>query len=640
MNLNSLFLKYYYLQSIIKNIFMMLKNNKLIHKKKKKKYIKKIKILFYKNFKKNNLKILKIFLNKFNKENNELNNNEKYEELNNNKFKKEDNGKELNNNKFKKEDNGKDLNNNKFKKEDNGKDLNNINNEKDLFMKIGKVRFFVFAGREKNLEILHKYVNLAIMKDIIDEYHIFDFSRNIDDHNFLKNEFIRFNEKYENRIFLHNFNENEEKLKTNIIEKTNWNPFYKYVYNNSNDNDIIIKCDDDILFIDIYSLKNAIEDRFKDRDSFLHHSNCMNNGVCAYFQKDCFIKIKDILNIYPLGGILGILFEKPEIAHAIHCNFIENLLNDINNLNKYIIKDEFINSRISINFIILNGSDAKYLNEVGIHDEYEISSFIPEKLLRANKIKGDFITSHLSYNSQESFILTKSKIVENYNKIADIYINFNKPKIINLYNEFKINNLLFHKENDLFIVKNWLNNNLFYIKNEKLDKYIYVDFEKDELELSNINKTLFSINKINNKINTYEIKLGVFYLTTYNIKGKLRNEKLLYKCIRDDSLREIIIDEIDINNPCFIKFKKNDLYLIANKENLLETTKDKNNNIFFSKWIFENKFNSNEHENCNKYIKVKRFIKNNKFYYQNIENNEIFTNYYLGWGYENILEKS
>jgi len=511
---------------------------------------------------------------------------------------------------------------------------NNNNNESENIKKnnnIGKVRFYVFAGRKKNLEILHQYIDLALNKLIINEYHIFDFSRNLNDHFFLYQEYNKFKNIYTNQIYLHNFNENEEKLKLQNNEKQDWSPFYKEISQNTSDNDVIIKCDDDILFIDINSLKNAIIDRFNDKTSFIIHSNCVNNGICAFYQKDCFYKIKDILNIYPVGGILGILFEKPEIAYAIHSNFSDDLLNNLNNLNKYIIKDQFINSRISINFILINGSDAKYLEHVGINDEYEVSSFIPEKLLRPNKIKGDLITSHLSYSNQEKIIMIKDIIINKYKKILEQYLSLSNNFFINKYNENIVNNLIYIKENEYFIVKNWINENSFFIKNKMNNKYLFIDFDKDEIEISDNQKTLFSLNRLNDKNKIYEIKLGVFYLTSYNSRGKFRNEKLLYQCLKDESIKEIILEESGVkNNIFFIKFKKNNLYLSLNNKDNVENTKEKK-----SLWIFE----KNNNEPLDKYIKVERYIKNNKFYYKNISNNEIFTNYYYGWGYENILSE-
>jgi len=129
---------------------------------------------------------------------------------------------------------------------------NNIENRNDY-----TVKFCVFLGRKKNMEILHSYIDLALKEKIIDEYHMFDFSRNINDHNFIQFEYNRLLKIYSNKIYLHNFENNEIKLnKQNIsYEKVNWSPFYKEISLKSNDKDIIIKCDDDILFIDIYKLQ-------------------------------------------------------------------------------------------------------------------------------------------------------------------------------------------------------------------------------------------------------------------------------------------------------------------------------------------------------------------------------------------------
>ena len=47
------------------------------------------------------------------------------------------------------------------------------------------VKFCVFAGRKSNLNILHKYVILLLNEKIIDEYHMFDFTRNDDEKIFI-----------------------------------------------------------------------------------------------------------------------------------------------------------------------------------------------------------------------------------------------------------------------------------------------------------------------------------------------------------------------------------------------------------------------------------------------------------------------
>jgi hypothetical protein len=490
------------------------------------------------------------------------------------------------------------------------------------------VKFYVFLGREKNMKILHSYIELGLKKNIIDEYHMFDFSKDINDHNFIYNEYNRLFSIYSNRIQLHNYNENNIYLLKDK-KKIDWSPFYKFISSNTKDNDIIIKCDDDILFIDIYQLEEAIIDRYNDKESFLIHSNCINNGVCAYYQSELFQNLKDQLNVYPKGGILGILFEKPEIANALHIYFTKDLLSSIDNINNYFIPNKYINSRISINFILINGSDVKYLSNVSHNDEYELSSFIPETLCRHNKIFGALITSHLSYNFQEKFILKNNNIINNYIKIRDIYVNYNRNLPSHLFSKQIENNIPFkcyNIDNNIYKVKNWIKYNHFYIKNIETNKYLYIDYEVDKLILSYDKKTLFDITKLNNNI--IIINLGIYYFNRYNCITNFRNENILIKCYNDNNEKYILCEDIDENNIFYFKFCKYNNYLGINikDNNCIDITSSKT-----YKWIIEN---ANITED---YIYVSRFTKNNKIYYQNIDTKEIYTNYYMGWGLENLL---
>ena len=53
------------------------------------------------------------------------------------------------------------------------------------------IQFCVFLGREKNLKILHPYIEYALDNKIIKEYHMYNFSRNMNDNNFILSEYNR-----------------------------------------------------------------------------------------------------------------------------------------------------------------------------------------------------------------------------------------------------------------------------------------------------------------------------------------------------------------------------------------------------------------------------------------------------------------
>ena len=483
-------------------------------------------------------------------------------------------------------------------------------------------KFCVFLGREKNIKILHKYIERGLKENIIDEYHMFNFSRNMEDDLYIKNEFNRLISVFPSRVFLYNNNHIQENIP---YQKVDWSPFYSKFSNElSDEKSVIIKCDDDILFIDIYALKDAIQDRWNDKKSFLIHSNCINNGVCAYYLKDKFSKISHKISAFPKGGLLGILFEKPEIAYAMHSDFTNELLTDLNNINKYIIDDVYFTTRISINFILIHGQDIKHLINVKTDDEYELSSKIPERLLRPNKIKGDLITSHYSYKLQDRILTTRHELIENYEKLCDKYMNESKNILFQKNIPLELN-ISYKKKGGIYSVPNWINENHIYIKNIDTGKYIYYDYKINKLQISDTKKTLFEKIVINNENKIFYIMQGIYYLSKYNVNGNFKNESVLIKNMLSENERYIICEDVDKDGFYYIKFLKYNEFLSIHDNNLISTSYKK------SKWIFEKPVYDKD------VIRVKRYQKYGRYFYKNIDNNEIFSNIYLGWSYENII---
>ena len=496
------------------------------------------------------------------------------------------------------------------------------------------IKFCIFAGREKNLIILHKYIEKLLFEKIIDEYHIFDFSRNINDSIFLLKEYERLLDLYDNRIVIHNHLENKQRInnKIKILEKQDWSPFYSVISEeNFYKNSIIIKCDDDILFIDCNGLKNAIEDRKKDTYSFLIHSNCVNNNICAYYQKNIFKNLTSYLSTYPTGGILGILFENPKVAYSMHNFFVDECLKNIHNLYNFFIEDVFINTRISINFILINGDDCKYFKNTKYDDEYELSSYFPEKLFRPNKIKGDLITAHYSYALQEKVFNINNKLRLQYQELMHFYTNNNNKlqfiKNNTFLEKYIINNNEILKEN-IITALNYQEDDLFYIKNIENNSYLYIDYNDDAISLHPIKKTFFKINQIDKK--SININLGIYSLTKYNLNADFKNKNLLIKLLNDQNEQNdkkifLINDNVNNKDIFYMKFNHSTMFLgIKNNKLSLEDKKKYS-------WIFE-KYNKDE-----KYVQMERYEINKKFYYKNIKTNQIHTNFYMGWGNENIL---
>ena len=111
-----------------------------------------------------------------------------------------------------------------------------------------------FMGREANLEILIPYIEGALLNNAIDNYWFINMTRKPSDHELIKRESARLNEKFPGRVHLYNSEQRAKIINDpEQIAAQTWAVFYKFL-KTFGDNDIIAKCDDDTYFIDISTL--------------------------------------------------------------------------------------------------------------------------------------------------------------------------------------------------------------------------------------------------------------------------------------------------------------------------------------------------------------------------------------------------
>lgn len=196
----------------------------------------------------------------------------------------------------------------------------------------------------------------------------------------------------------------------------NWKNYYTYYNNDEFENDIIIKCDDDIVFIDLYKLPNFI-DFIKNNDYDLVFANTINNGVSAYFQQNKYNLIsKEIMDLeYPSGGLCGSLWESGEKAELLHNYFIKNY----NKFLDYEYNNEIIPiyTRFSINFFGYKGNKWNKIKDCHIDDEYNLTVDYVNNREFKNILYSDFYVSHLSFYRQNQTGINLNKLIDNYNEL-------------------------------------------------------------------------------------------------------------------------------------------------------------------------------------------------------------------------------
>jgi len=250
----------------------------------------------------------------------------------------------------------------------------------------------IFAGREKFLSILTIYLDILLERGLVDEIHVWDFIRNESDRSYVQT----MCEKKGYRLMIPHY-----PVKT----EHKWQPYYKYYLECSTitDNDIIIKCDDDIVYIDVDKFEYFTKQVQGDSIFF---PNIYNNDVGAYWQNEYgahdFIK-KIPVTLEQSRGCQTPLtgwFKNWWIGITIHRFFLDHTKRCI--LETMDIKDW--DSHVFINFF---ATTAKYFRKcVALYsncdfdDEICISANSCVRLGTTNKIVLGFSVVHYSFGPQ------------------------------------------------------------------------------------------------------------------------------------------------------------------------------------------------------------------------------------------------
>jgi hypothetical protein len=198
-----------------------------------------------------------------------------------------------------------------------------------------------------------------------------------------------------------------------------WKNYYNH-YAKGFENDIIMKCDDDIVYIDVVQLPKYI-DFIKNNDYDLVFANTINNGVSAFFQQEFDLIPKQLMELeYPENGFCGSLWEDGKKAEKLHDYFIENYKKFVTHRSNKCIE---INTRFSINFFGYKGKNWHKIADCYIEDEHTLTVECVNKRNFKNMLYCDFYVSHLSFAKQNE-TMDLNRMIDRYNMLYDI-VEFN-----------------------------------------------------------------------------------------------------------------------------------------------------------------------------------------------------------------------
>jgi hypothetical protein len=177
--------------------------------------------------------------------------------------------------------------------------------------------------------------------------------------------------------------------------ETGYKDYYHHYTSKEYENDIIMKCDDDIVFIDLRKLPKFIE-YVKNTEYDLVFAN---NGVSAYFQQN-----RD--GLFPKEQFDELCGKKTTHLHEY---FIEHFL-------EYDYGNEVIpiTNRYSVNFFGYRGKDCHKINGDG-DDVYDLT--LGNTQHGRNVVFPDFYVSHLSFYDENHTGIDLDSLIEKYNQL-------------------------------------------------------------------------------------------------------------------------------------------------------------------------------------------------------------------------------
>lgn len=176
---------------------------------------------------------------------------------------------------------------------------------------------------------------------------------------------------------------------------------------------VFLKCDDDVVYLDLDNLSKFIAFRRDNPHYFIVSANVVNNGVCAYWQQEAG-SLPPTLGHFerPPGGFGGSLWQSAERATQLHDYFLNKTEKSLPLPMPVIDWQE----RQSINFIAWLGKDLIHMALPKCDDEYALTVDLPNYLNRPTAIYSDFTVSHLSFGTQENG-LALSRLIDGYDAL-------------------------------------------------------------------------------------------------------------------------------------------------------------------------------------------------------------------------------
>lgn len=255
------------------------------------------------------------------------------------------------------------------------------------------VIFSIFAGRQRYLSILMRFVFEMLGRAIIHECHLWDYTKNLDDHKHLGSY------------------GSDSKIKImRPSQKNDFGEYYRYYASTSfKEETILVKSDDDIVYIDVETIPAFLAFRAAHPHHLLCFPEIVNNGLCAHHMQHSrsypgrrmLPSTKACPHAFELSeGGFESLVSDGEKGAWLHGWFLDALEGDAGDPHMMLPAKQ----RVSINMFAMLAKDLHLLAhpDVTTDDETTLTQLLPTIVGRRNSMFLGTTVSHFGFGPQRT----------------------------------------------------------------------------------------------------------------------------------------------------------------------------------------------------------------------------------------------
>lgn len=278
----------------------------------------------------------------------------------------------------------------------------------------GRVYLTVFAGRRRFMSILMTYVQLLLKDAVIDEVHIWDYCRVAADREYLKT--------LSGTAGLRIITPPASDVTAKFPHK--WKGYYAHYASKLAADDLLIKCDDDVVFI--ANLHKLIAFARADGGAHqLYFPSIVNNDVSAAFQAadgvitdpEYTVEMRPSRHDGPHSRApMSDWYNCTACAEHVHGLFLADPARFFTGC----VHSWAVPARVPINFFVMAGRAVReyfgaYMHEAFVDEAY-LTALLTERTRRPSALVADAVVSHLAFAFQH--LEKPRELLERYRRLA------------------------------------------------------------------------------------------------------------------------------------------------------------------------------------------------------------------------------